>query len=244
MKSALYGRILFGASAVLFGVITLIWHDADAWQGLPFLSLPLGTIIGACIAIAQIAGGIAIAYFRTARAASIVLGLVYLLFALAGVPGIVAKPTEYVEYGNFFQWFSLVCGSVAVYAVTSRGAARSAMLRQMTRIGFGLCTVSFTLAQIVYFRFTATLVPTWIPPNPAFWTILTTVAFGIAAIAILINVRARLALQLMTLMLALFGILVWVPRLVAHPEAHGNWSEFAVNFLVTGAAWLVAEVTA
>jgi hypothetical protein len=28
MKEAFYGRIVFGASAVLFGVIALMWHDA------------------------------------------------------------------------------------------------------------------------------------------------------------------------------------------------------------------------
>jgi hypothetical protein len=28
----LYGRIVFGASAVLFGVIAVLWHDADTWQ--------------------------------------------------------------------------------------------------------------------------------------------------------------------------------------------------------------------
>ena len=75
-----------------------------------------------------------------------------------------------------------------------------------------------------------------------FWTILTTIAFGLAAVAILINRQARLAMRLMTLMLALFGLLVWVPALIAHPEAHGNWSEFALNFLITGAAWLVSDI--
>ena len=53
-----------------------------------------------------------------------------------------------------------------------------------------------------------------------FWAVLTTVAFALAAIAILINRQARLALRLMTVMLALFGVLVWIPRLVAHPESH------------------------
>jgi len=28
MKTGLYGRIVFGASAVLFGVIALMWHDS------------------------------------------------------------------------------------------------------------------------------------------------------------------------------------------------------------------------
>jgi hypothetical protein len=46
----------------------------------------------------------------------------------------------------------------------------------------------------------------------------------------------------MTFMLALFGVLVWIPRLIAHPEAHLNWSEFGLNFLITGAAWMVADM--
>jgi hypothetical protein len=59
MKTALYGRIVFGASAVLFGVIALLWHDADTWQNLQHIwSLPFGTIIGGCLMTAQIASGI------------------------------------------------------------------------------------------------------------------------------------------------------------------------------------------
>jgi hypothetical protein len=42
MKAALYGRIVFGACAVLFGVIALMWHDSDTWQALRKIwSLPL-----------------------------------------------------------------------------------------------------------------------------------------------------------------------------------------------------------
>ena len=39
----------------------------------------------------------------------------------------------------------------------------------------------------------------------------------------------------MTLMLTLFGVLVWVPHVLAHPEAHFNWSECILTFLTTGA---------
>jgi hypothetical protein len=218
-----------------------MWHDADTWQGLPFLALPLGIVIGVCIALAQIAGGIAIVYGRAVRSAAIVLGVVYALFSLACIPGIIAKPAVYGEYVGMFEWLSLVFGAIAAYSAAELSGARPAALRRTARLGFGVCTVSFALAQIAYLQYTASLVPAWIPPNQMFWTILTTVAFGLAAIAILINVRARLALQLMTLMLALFGVLVWVPRLIAHPETHGNWSECAMNFLITGAAWIVAQ---
>ena len=72
MKAALDGRVVFGASAVLFGVIALMWHDADAWQNLQHIwSLPFGTVIGGCLMIAQLAGGIGVVYPRTARLASI-----------------------------------------------------------------------------------------------------------------------------------------------------------------------------
>ena len=65
MKPASYGRIIFGASAVLFGVIGLQWHDADTWQNLSHLwSLPLGTVVGGGLMAAQIAGGIGIQFSR------------------------------------------------------------------------------------------------------------------------------------------------------------------------------------
>jgi hypothetical protein len=238
-----FGRIVFGASAVLFGVIALKWHDADTWQSLARIwRLPFGTIIGECLMIAQIAGGIGLVFWRTARLASIVLGAVYVLFSLACIPGIVAAPTVFGQYDGFFEQFCLLCGAIAVYAATEANAARSATLGRVARLGLGLCVVSFTLAQVFYPRETAGLVPTWIPPNQMFWAILTTIAFALAAVAILINRRARVAIRLMTLMLALFGVLVWIPLLVAHPEAHINWSEFTLTFLITGAAWVVADL--
>jgi len=228
-------------SGLLFSVVALMWHDADTWQGLVQLwSLPFGTVIGACLMVAQVAGGIGILFPRIARLASIVLFVVYALFSLASIPAIFAAPATYGPYGGFFEQFSLVCGAVAVYAAT----VTNATLNRAARIGLGLCAVSFTLAQIFYPDITRDLVPTWIPPNQMFWVVLTTVAFGLAAVAILVNRQARLAMRLMTLMLALFGLLVWVPMLISHPEAHGNWSEFALNFQITGAAWVVSALKA
>lgn len=242
MKTALYGRLVFSASAVLFGVVALMWHDADTWQGMyRILSLPLGTIVGDILMLALVAGGVALVFPQTARLASTILGVAFAVFSLACVPGIISRPGTYVQYGAFFEQFALFCGALAVYAITEPDATRATALGQGARIGLGLCTVSFTLAQIFYLKFTASLVPTWIPPSQMFWAILTTVAFALAAIAILINRQARLATNLMTLMLVLFGVLIWVPQVVTHPEAHGNWSEFALNFLITGAAWMVAD---
>jgi hypothetical protein len=260
MKTASYGRIVFGAAAVWFGVIALMWHDADTWQNLHHIwSLPFGVIIGACLMTAQIAGGVGIQFPRAARLASVVLCVVYLCFSLACIPEIIAASNIYDRFGgSFFLFFSLLCGAIALYAGTYAGTyggtyagtyaateantARAAVFGRMARLGLGVCAISFTLGQALLPRETASLVPKWIPPNQMFWAILTTVAFGLAAIAILMNRQARLAIRLMTLMLALFGVIVWVPHLIAHPRAHFNWSECVLTFLITGAAWVVADL--
>jgi len=244
MKPALYGRIFFGASAMLFGVIALMWHDLDTWQTLHSIwRLPFASIVGACLMAAQIAGGIAMQHPRTARLASIILGVVYLLFSLACVPSIIAASNLFERFGgSFFQQFSLLCGAIALYSATEARPAKAARFGRLARLGLGVSAVSFTLSQILYLRLTADLVPKWIPPNQMFWAILTTIAFALAALAILINRQARLATHLMTLMLGLFAVLVWIPRLIAHPEAHLNWSEFALTVLIAGASWMVADL--
>lgn len=244
MRLGVVGRFVFGAAAVLFGVVALMWHDAQTWQSMyRILNLPFGMTIGSVLMVAQIAGGIALPFPRTMRAGSIVLGIVYSLFALTCIAGIVAAPSEYGVYESFCEPLSLVCGAIAVYAATETDASKAALLARAARIGLGICAVAFTGSQIVYFHLTAGLVPAWIPPNQNFWAALTTIAFGLAAIAMLIDRYAQLAMRLMSVMLALFGLLVWVPMLIGNPQRHFNWSEFALNYLIAGAAWAVSEVS-
>src|SRR5215470_16416731 len=131
-------RIVFGASAVLFGVIALLWHDAETWQTLRQLwRLPLGSIIGAVLMAAQIAGGIAMQHPRTARWAAVVLCAVYLCFSLACIPSVIRAPRVYATYGSFFEQFCLLSGATALYAATATNAARAAMFGRFARLGLG-----------------------------------------------------------------------------------------------------------
>jgi len=243
MKRASHGRVLFGAAAVVFGVIALLWHDADTWQEVARIwKMPFGVTIGVVLMVAQIIGGLLLMFPRSVRVASILLLIVYGVFSLASASGILAAPRVFGEYDGFFEQFCLLCGAIAVYASTDANRREAAAMGHFARIGLALCAVSFTVAQIVYPQMTASLVPRWIPPNQMFWAVLTTVAFALAAIAVLINRRARLAIRLMTLMLVLFGALVWVPMLIAQPSSHGNWSEFALTLLIAGASWTISEL--
>jgi hypothetical protein len=240
MKTALYGRIFFGAAAVLYGVVLFIWHDLGAWEGMPIPKLPYGDVVADLVAIALILGGVLMILPRTVHHGSILSGLVFIIFSIAALPPVIAQPLSYPPYIGFFEIFSLVWGAVALYGITGPASAAAALGR-VSRLLMGICTVSFTTAQMYFLKYTASLVPAWIPPGQMFWAVLTTVAFGLGAIAMLINVKARLALYLTALMVALFGILVWIPIVISAPQKHFNWGEFAVTMLIAGATWVVAD---
>ena len=101
--SSSLGRHVFGMAALVLGLITLAWHTYNDWH------LPL--YIAYAASAAQIFGGAAIQFRRTAKTGAAVLGAVYLVFALLCVPQIFAKPQTYNSWGNFFEQFSLVTGA-------------------------------------------------------------------------------------------------------------------------------------
>src|SRR5580693_2358695 len=208
------GHHVFGVAALAFGLITLVWHDYNGWHQPRYLVYTA--------AAALIFGGAAMQLGRTAKTGAIVLGAVYLIFALQCVPGIVAAPA-------------------IVYARWSSAWSRES-LNRIGRILLGLCTASFTLEQAFYLRATAGLVPKWLPLGQMFWAVTTTVLFALAAVALLTNRMALLATRLLTLMLVLFGLLVWVPLLLADPHSHTNWSETAESFAIAGATWILSDL--
>ena len=227
------GRHVFGVAALAFGLITLAWHDYNGWHQ------PRYVVYAAAAAL--IFGGTAIQVRRTAKTGAAVLGAAYLVFALLCVPGIVAKPQIYNSWGNFFEQFSLVTGAAIVYARLSSAWSRET-LNRIGGIFLGMCVASFALEQAVYLHPTAGLVPKWIPPSQMFWAAATTVLFALAAVALLTNRMALLAARLLTMMLVLFGLLVWVPLLLSNPHSHTNWSETAETFAIAGTAWILADL--
>jgi len=222
-RDATPGRHLFGSASLAFGLITLAWHnhkDGDQLRYIP-------------VAAAWIFGGSTIQFRRTAKTGAVVLCAVYLAFALLCVPPIVAAPRIYDRWGNFFEQLSLLTGAALIYAPVT--------LNRIGRISLGMCAGSFALEQALYLNNTIVLVPKWLPPDQRFWAIATTVPFVLAAVALLANRLALLATRLLTIMLASFGLLVWVPLLVSQPRSHTNWSEAAETFAIAGTAWILAD---
>jgi hypothetical protein len=227
------GRQLFGVGALALGLVTLAWHDYNDGDQLRYIVY--------AAAAAQILGGAAIEFPRTAKTGAAVLLGAYLVLALLCVPGILAKPQIYNSWGNFFEQFSLLTGAAIVYARLSSACSRET-LNRVGRLLLGICTASFTLEQAVYLAATSHLVPKWLPPSQLFWAIATTVFFALAAVALLTDRMTLLATRLLTMMLVIFGLIVWVPLVFSEPHSHTNWSENAETFAIAGAAWILADL--
>ncbi len=236
------GRHVYGLAALAAGLVTLAWHDYSNWDQLRYLlNAADGPIFLYAVGGAQIVGGAAMQFRRTAKTGAITLGAVYLVFAVLCVPRIVTTPQIYDRWGNFFEQFSLATGAAIVWARWSSALAPETLDR-IGRIFLGTCTASFTLEQALYMNATAELVPTWLPPSQLFWAEATTVLFALAAGALLTNRTALLATRLLTMMLVIFGLVVWVPLLVSDPHNYANWSEFAETFAIAGTAWILADL--
>ncbi len=192
--------------------------------------------------IIELIGGIAIQWKRTLKFGALILGAIFLIFSFYWIPQIIKMPLVIGYYGNFFEEFSIVLGSVFVFTTTiPNHPERVAKIEVAVYICFGICVISYSLYQLFYLKYTASLVPKWIPPGQMFWTVTTTIAFALAAFAILSGHSALLASRLLTIMLIGFGILIWVPACVTHPHDMNNWVENASNFLMTGSAWIVSD---
>ncbi len=237
------GRHVFGVAALAFGLFMLAWRDYSVHQLPHVLNAQIGRVLVYAAAAAQIVGGAAILFLRTAKTGALVLGAVYLVFALLCVPGIIAAPQVYNSWGNFFEQFSLVAGAAIVYARLS-STWTPETLKRIGTILVGVCTASFTFEQAVYLGATASLVPKWLPPGQMFWAVTTTVAFALAALALLTNRVALLATRLLTTMIVIFGVLVWIPLLLSAPHDPTNWSETIETFAIAGVAWLLADLLA
>ena len=231
--SAKLGRHVFGVAALACGLVTLLWHGYNGWHEPRYLIYAAGA--------AQVFGGAAIQFARTAKAGALVLGLIYFVFALLCVPQIVAKPQIYNSWGNSFEQFSLVTGAALVYARWSSAWSGETLNRIGSNL-LGICVASFTLEQAFYVGPTASLVPKWLPPSQMFWAQTTTVLFALVVVALLTNLVALLATRLLTTMLLIFGLLVWVPLVLSDPRSHTNWSEITETFAIAGTAWILADL--
>ncbi len=173
--------------------------------------------------------------------ARLTLTILYSIFTLIWLPTYFANPRNFDPLGNVFEEFSLVVAGAVLFAWFSPAGSGMAGREALFARLYGLSAISFGVGHIYYFPGILTWIPKWLPPSQMFWEYATTIGFFMAGVSILTGVMAPLASRLVTAEILSFEILVWIPKLLAGPQQHGNWAGNAISIALSGAPWVVAD---
>lgn len=237
------GWRVFGFGILALGIVNLVWGNFDSGQPVPAW-FPERTALAYAASVFLLVAGIGLEWRRTVAWAAAALIAYYGLIVLLLMNGRVIFK-NYAVYGAYFgvaEPVAIAAGALIIYAATSdMDAVRAARLTRAAQIAFGACAVFFGGAHFVYMSLTAPLIPKWLPPGQEFWAYATGVFHIAGGIAILTGIRARLAAILLTIMYASFTPLVHLPTLFSGHTTQFVWTENALNIILTGVAWIVAD---
>jgi uncharacterized membrane protein len=229
------------------GILGLIQRDfTPTWSGVS-KGVPARELLVYLTALISLVSGVGLLWQRTALIASrLLLGSLLLWLLVFRVPVIFRAPTgsgAWWAAGDtavmagaslvFYVWFAKDWDRQHFsFATGDRGL-------RIARTLYGLGLIPFGIAHFTFLERTVSMVPGWLPWHLA-WAYFFGGTFIAAGVAAITGVYARLAVTLSALQLGLFTVLVWVPVVVAGPDA-SQWAEFVSSWVLTSAAWMVAD---
>jgi uncharacterized membrane protein YphA (DoxX/SURF4 family) len=238
-----FGWRVYGLGVIALGLVCLAFGDFHPGQPVP-KDFPYRNVFAYAAAAFMLIAGAAVVWRRTVVWGAAAVTLYFALVVVIVMNGrlMLAHYREFLPYESMAIQLAIAAGGLLVYAANAKiDAVLAARLTRVAHVAFGICALVFGTAHFVYMELTAPLVPKWLPPSQEFWAYATGVGHVAAGIAIITGVQARLAAILLTIMFALFTVLVHVPMAIATPDNHWIWNENAVNIALIGAAWVVAD---
>jgi uncharacterized membrane protein YphA (DoxX/SURF4 family) len=162
------------------------------------------------------------------------------------VPLVFRHPTSNAAWWVFGETAAMMAGAwvLAGWFAGDRvghgpGAGMGVKGLAIARVLYGFGLIMFGVAHFTFLERTVGMVPKWLPWHLG-WAYFTGGAMVAAGVAVIVGVWARLASMLAAWELSLFTLLVWVPMMVAGPDA-GVLDEFVDSCALTAVAWLVAD---
>lgn len=228
-------RLIYGLGAIGLGVLGFVVGDfALQWQPVP-KGVAGREILAYLSAALLLAGGLATVWSRTAAWGALGLGVMYGVWVVAlHMPNALAnRPNDLAAWNAVAEALALALGGLAGWGIAHRPdwGERAGRL-------FGLCPVIFGLAHFGYAKFTASMIPAWLPA-PLFFAYLTGACHMAGGLALIAGVVPRLAATLLAAMYATFALILHLPRVIAAPGERIEWTMLFIAVSLTGAAWIV-----
>lgn len=239
------GARIYGLAAIALGLVGLVWADfASVWQPVP-PEWPARTALAYAWGGLFLAGGLTLQRRRTAAVGAWLVAGLFLPFAFLWAKRILGFPQLFGTWSGLCEQLAMILGGLAIVAMQRPAeAAGTRRLALAVRLLFGLCLLAFGAAHFLALEQTAAAVPPWLPFGGRFWAEATGLCHALAGLALLSGVRMLLAARLLTAMFVGFGLLVWLPRLFDATHEQITWAGNAINLVLTGAAWAVADMIA
>ena len=236
------GRFLLALPMVIFGIDHFRYASFVAMIVPPWI--PWHFFWVHFVGIALIAAGIAIMMKKEAQLAGDLLGAMILAFLLLIHSRLLARwPGDLFAtnpiFGPYPGRLNNACkdlglsGAAFLFAGTQSEAWKMQGKDTAFTLGRVLFAIAIATLGVLHFVYPAfapgiqpmsTTVKFPLPGQPA-WSYMTGVAFLAAAATFFLNSKVRLAATLLGILILLFGLILWVPWLAAHPQdlAGGNY---------------------
>jgi uncharacterized membrane protein len=246
------GHALFAMGAASIAIVSITYGDfAPMWRSIPAW-IPGREIWLHGSAAVLLAASAGLCFSRTALPSLLAIGAYQAMWAVTGVPAILAHPISIGSWYGLCEASSCLAGTWILWAILrfrSQGLEMPIVAKRVVRVTqglFGLTCIFYGWSHFAYADYTAAMVPAWLPARPGF-VYFTGFGHIAAGIGLLAGILPRLAATLEAMMMSLFGLLVWVPSFLAQPRPkwagtpQNQWSELLVNLLLAAAAWVIAD---
>ncbi|HEX3768175.1 MAG TPA: hypothetical protein VHT72_07340 [Puia sp.] len=234
------GKYLFALSIVAFGIIQFGVQDfMKGFLPMPE-NLPARIFFLNFISTLFIVGGISMCIRRTMHRAALLTGILF--FILFIYPHLI---TLLSDIRNPNPWtvsaedLSLASGAIIIsgYALNPTGKS---VLARYGRIFFAVSLIVFAVQHFMYADFIGTLVPAWIPFK-LFWAYFIGVAFSLASISLLTNIKTRLASSLLGFMFLFWVIFLHLPRVAAATHIEPEKTSMFIALAMCGIFFTIAS---
>lgn len=240
------GHAAFAIAMIALGAITLVTRELTAvWMPVPKWAMSAHPAFVYLWALISVGAGVALVWRRSALlAAQLLFAFSLFWLVLFRLPNLFyEKPLVLVGWA-FGKTAIMVAAAwvLCLWFATDRfpSFVFDGKGLRMARALYGVSLIPFGLAHFMYLSATTVLIPNWLPWHVGM-AYLTGATFIAAGLAVIFDVLGGLAATLSALQLGLFGLIVWVPRVLAGNVNDFQRGEFIVTFALAAGAWVVAD---